>query len=76
MLYSLFAKIIDMSIMATVVIAVVFIVRALLYKAPKKYAYLLWAIVGIRLICPVGISSPQNKYKNRQRRADNRHESR
>lgn len=62
MLYILFAKIIDMSIMATVVIAVVLIVRELLGKGPKKYAYLLWAIVGIRLLCPVGISSPFSIY--------------
>lgn len=62
MLYNVFAKIIDMSITATVVIAVVLIIRALIYKAPKKYAYILWAIVGIRLICPVGISSPLSIY--------------
>ena len=62
MLYILFAKLIDMSIMATVVIAVVLIVRALLGKVPKKYAYILWVIVGIRLICPVGISSPLSIY--------------
>ena len=62
MLYNVFAKIIDMSIIATVVIAVVLIIRALIFKAPKKYAYILWAIVGIRLICPVGISSPLSIY--------------
>ena len=62
MLYILFAKIIDMSIMATVVIAVVLIARALLGNGPKKYAYLLWAIAGIRLLCPVGISSPFSIY--------------
>ena len=62
MIYHLFVKLMDMSITASVVILVVLIARGLLVKAPKKYAYFLWAIVGIRLLCPVGIASPLSIY--------------
>ena len=62
MIYHLFATLMDMSITASVVILVVLFVRCLLSKAPKKYAYILWAIVGIRLLCPVGITSPLSIY--------------
>lgn len=51
-----------MSLTASVVILVVWIARGFLWKAPKKYAYVLWLIVGIRLLCPVGIASPFSIY--------------
>lgn len=51
-----------MSLTASVVILIVWVVRGLLWKAPKKYAYVLWLIVGIRLLCPVGIASPLSVY--------------
>lgn len=62
MLYNIFAHIIHMSNTATVVIAVVLILRGILGKMPKKYAYILWIIVGLRLICPVAISSSLSIY--------------
>ena len=62
MIYHLFAKLMDVSIIASVVILVVLFVRCLLSKAPKKYSYILWGIVGIRLLCPVGITSPLSIY--------------
>lgn len=62
MLFELFTKIINMSLTASVVILIVWVVRGLLWKAPKKYAYVLWLIVGIRLLCPVGIASPLSVY--------------
>lgn len=42
---------------ASIVILTVFLVRALMHRFPQKYAYLLWVIVGIRLICPFALSS-------------------
>lgn len=62
MVFRLFMGILQMGIDASVVIALVILARMLLGKAPKKYAYLLWIIVGIRLVCPVKITSPFSIY--------------
>lgn len=56
-LRELFLGIVNMSITASVVIAVVLILRLLLSRAPKGYSYLLWGIVLFRLLCPVSLSS-------------------
>ncbi|GGG65424.1 M56 family metallopeptidase [Paenibacillus radicis (ex Gao et al. 2016)] len=53
----LFLKMLNMSITATYVIAAVLLFRLLLRRAPKKYSYLLWAVVLFRLVCPVSFSS-------------------
>lgn len=47
-----------MSITASAVILVVLIARGLMGRLPKRYSYILWGIVAIRLLCPVGIASP------------------
>ena len=47
-----------MSKTASVVIVMVLIVRAILAHAPKKYSYVLWAVVLFRLLCPLSIESP------------------
>lgn len=57
MFYELFDRVIDMSITASVVIVAVFIVRAFMGKMPKRYSYILWIIVAVRLLCPVGLVS-------------------
>lgn len=62
MVFRLFMGILQMGIDALVVIALVILARMLLGKAPKKYAYLLWIIVGIQLVCPVKITSPFSVY--------------
>ncbi len=54
----LFMKIIDMSMKASIVIAVICLARLLLRKAPKGITYFLWAVVLFRLLCPISISSP------------------
>ena len=54
---SLFLKILNMSITASYVILALLFIRVLLKRAPKKYAYLLWAALLFRLICPVSFSS-------------------
>ncbi len=54
----IFSEVLNMSMTASLIILIVMAVRLLLRKAPKKYAYLLWAVVLFRLLCPVSISSP------------------
>lgn len=49
----LFLVILNMSISASFCILAVILVRLLLSRAPKIFSYLLWAVVVIRLICPV-----------------------
>lgn len=49
----LFLVILNMSIAASFCILAVILVRLLLVRAPKIFSYLLWAVVIIRLICPV-----------------------
>lgn len=52
-----FLKVLNMSITASYVILAVMVLRLLLGKAPKKYSYLLWSVVGFRLCCPVSFRS-------------------
>ena len=58
MLDTLFMQILDMTKVASVVIAVVLLVRLLLRRAPKIFSYALWAVVLFRLLCPVSIEAP------------------
>ncbi|MBQ7933314.1 MAG: hypothetical protein IJ327_00800 [Lachnospiraceae bacterium] len=53
----LFLTMLNMSITGSYVILAVLLVRLLLSKAPKKYSYLLWSVVGFRLCCPVSFQS-------------------
>lgn len=57
-LWNLFVQILNMSITASFVIAVILSVRIIIRKLPKKYSFLLWLIVGIRLVCPFAATSP------------------
>ena len=50
-----FLKLLSMALTALPVMAVVLAARLFLRRAPKKYAYGLWAAVGVRLTCPVGL---------------------
>lgn len=49
----LFLTVLNMSISASFCILAVLVVRLLLMWAPKWLSYLLWAVVFIRLVCPV-----------------------
>ncbi len=51
-----------MSLTASYCILAVLVMRLLLRKAPKKYAYLLWLVVAFRLCCPVSFSSPASLF--------------
>ena len=54
---AIFLRILDMSVSAAVVIAVVVLLRLVLRGAPKKWRYLLWSAAGFRLACPVSFRS-------------------
>lgn len=56
-MYSAFVKLLNMSAASGILIAAVIALRFLLRKVPKKYICILWALVALRLICPVAISS-------------------
>ena len=47
---AVFAKILNMSITGSIVIAVVLLARLFLKRAPKIYSYALWAVVLFRAI--------------------------
>ncbi len=51
-------SIINMSGAASIVAVAVIIARLLLKKAPKMFSYLLWAVVFLRLVCPIQWESP------------------
>ena len=54
---ALFLQILNMSISASWLILAVILIRLLIQKAPKGFRYVLWALVAIRLLCPVFIES-------------------
>lgn len=54
---AIFLKILNMSITASWTTLVVIVLRLLLKKAPKAISVFLWALVGIRLICPFSLES-------------------
>lgn len=53
----IFLKLANISIQASVLMLLVIILRMMLKKTPKWMVCLLWALVAIRLICPVSIES-------------------
>ncbi len=53
----IFITILNMSITGSYIIAVILILRLLLKKAPKIFSYCLWAVAGLRLLCPFSFSS-------------------
>lgn len=54
---NIFIDLFNMSITASYLVLAVLLVRLLLKKAPKWISCLLWALVGIRLVCPFSIES-------------------
>ena len=53
-----FQTLLTMALAALPVMAAVLAARFLLGKAPRRFAYLLWAVVAFRLLCPVSVESP------------------
>lgn len=54
---NIFFKLINMSLTASVAVAVVCILRLILKKAPKRISVVLWMLVALRLILPFSIES-------------------
>lgn len=54
---SVFKIVLQMSITASYVIAVVMLLRLLMRRFPKKYSYYLWSAVFFRLCCPFSFRS-------------------
>lgn len=53
----IFVKLINMSISASIIIALIILLRVVLKRMPKKYICILWALVAIRLLCPVAFET-------------------
>lgn len=53
----IFRTVLNMSITGAYIAVAIMILRLFMKKLPKKYSYLLWAILGIRLLCPFSFSS-------------------
>ena len=53
-----FIRVLNMSISASFVALVIVLIRLLMKKAPKKYSYLLWAVVFFRFVAPLAIQMP------------------
>lgn len=51
-LAGIFLKVLDMSMAASIMIAAVALLRALLKKAPRSIICAMWALTGLRLLCP------------------------
>ena len=54
----LFLKILNLSLYAGMLILAVMLLRVLFRKAPRWISCLFWALVAIRLLCPVTLESP------------------
>lgn len=54
---AIFLKLFNMSVTASWLVLAVVLLRLLLKKAPKAITVFLWALVGIRLICPFSLES-------------------
>lgn len=52
-LTDVFSRLLSMALMALPVMGVVLLARLALTRAPRKYRYALWLVVGFRLLCPV-----------------------
>lgn len=63
-LTAVFQALLDLSLTALPVMAAVLLARLCLRRAPKKYSYALWAVVGFRLLCPVSLPSPMSLFNS------------
>lgn len=60
---ALLIRLLNMSAAGSVLILAVVVLRALLKKAPRWIICAMWALVAIRLICPISISSPVSAFR-------------
>ena len=60
---ALLIKLLNMSAAGSVLILAVVVLRAVLKKAPRWIICVMWALVAIRLICPISIASPVSAFR-------------
>ncbi len=60
---AMFLKLLNMSAAGSVLILAVVVLRALLRKAPRWMLCAMWALVAIRLVCPISLSSPLSAFR-------------
>ena len=60
---ALLIRLLNMSAAGSVLILAVVVLRALLRRAPRWIICAMWALVAIRLICPVSLSSPVSAFR-------------
>ena len=60
---ALFLKLLNMSAAGSVLILAVVVLRLLLKKAPRWIICAMWALVAIRLVCPVSFASPVSAFQ-------------
>ena len=63
-LTAFFQALLDLSLTALPVMGAVLLARFCLRPAPKKYSYVLWAVVAFRLVCPVSLPSPMSLFNS------------
>ena len=59
----IFVKLVNMSVSAGWLILAVLVLRLPLKRAPRWITCLLWALVAVRLVCPVTLRSPVSAYQ-------------
>ncbi|MDO5155955.1 MAG: M56 family metallopeptidase [Eubacteriales bacterium] len=57
-----FPQILEMTVIASIVILAVVIVRFFIRKSPKVFSYLLWSVVLFRLLCPISFSTNMSMF--------------
>ncbi len=60
---ALFLKLLNMSAAGSVLILAVVVLRALLSRAPRWIICVMWALVAVRLVCPLSIASPLSAFR-------------
>ena len=65
-MHTAFIKVLNMSISASWLVLAVLVLRFALKKSPKWISVALWALVAVRLICPVSIESPASLIPSRE----------
>lgn len=63
-LTAVFQALLDLSLTALPVMGAVLLARLCLRRAPRKYSYALWAVVGFRLLCPASLPSPLSLFNS------------
>lgn len=53
----LFKVVLEMSVTGAIIIAAVMLIRLCMKRLPRRYAYFLWIIPAIRLLCPLTVAS-------------------